>query len=77
MNVRVVVLVVVSQRLDHGAWLLGCRSVIEINERMAMDLLVQDREVFPHRLPIDRSLGPLMHTAMWGKAGPASLASLH
>jgi hypothetical protein len=77
MNVRVVVLVVVSQRLDHGARLLGGSRIIEVNQRMAMDLLGEDREIFPHCLPIYRTLGALMHTAMWGKARPASLASLH
>ena len=77
MHIRVVVLVVLAQGVDHGARLLRCGGVIEINQRMSMDFLIENREVFPHCLPIDRSLGTLMHTAMWGKERPASLASLH
>ena len=77
MNIRVVALVVIPQRFDDGARLLSRRRVIEINQRMAVHILIEDREVFPHRLPINRRLGTLMHVLMWGKARAASLASLH
>jgi hypothetical protein len=45
MDVAVVALVIPDQRVDHAAGLLRRCSIIEIDERLAVDLLVQDREV--------------------------------
>src|SRR6476646_4599355 len=76
MHICVVVFVIVSQRFDDGAGLLGCGGVIEINQRMPVDLLVEDREILPEALPISLSSGNLMHCSMWGRPRPASLSSL-
>ena len=53
MDVGVVVLVIIAQRLDDCARLLRGRGVIEINQRMAMDLLIQDRKIGAQCSPID------------------------
>src|SRR5688572_13074150 len=45
MDVGVVVLVVMNERIDDRARFLGSGRVVEINQRMAMHLLVQDRKV--------------------------------
>ena len=44
-DVAIVALVVVDERVDHGARLLGGGPVVEIDEGLAVDLLVQNREV--------------------------------
>ena len=53
MDVGVVVLVVVVDRLDHRARPLAGRGVVEIHERLAVDLLVQDREVAADALDVE------------------------
>ena len=45
MDVRVVALVIIVQRLDDDARLLRGGGVVEINQRLAVDLLPQDRKV--------------------------------
>ncbi len=49
MDVGVVVLVIMAQRLDHRARFLRRGGVVEINQRLAMDLLVEDREILAQR----------------------------
>lgn len=66
MHIRVVVFVIGTQRLDDRARLLRRRRIIEINQRMPMHLLIQDREIFPERLPIRRLFRNLMHPSMCG-----------
>ncbi len=44
-DVGVVALVVVDEGVDHGAGFLGSGAVVEIDEGLAVDLLVQDREI--------------------------------
>ena len=53
MNVGVIELVVVDKGVDDGARLLRGGGVVEVNERLAMDLLIQNRKVLPQRRPID------------------------
>ena len=45
MDVGVVVAVVVLQGVEHGLRLLRGGRVVEVDERFAVDLLTQDREV--------------------------------
>ena len=45
MDVGVVVLVIMHQRVNHRAGLLRRGGVVEINQRLAVDLLVQDRKI--------------------------------
>ena len=61
MHVGVVVLVIMPERSEHRARLLRGGRVVEIDQRPAMHLLVEDRKVFPNRRPIDGSAGDLVH----------------
>ena len=45
MHVRVVKTIDVVHHLDHSAWLLRRGGVIEVDERLAIDLPVKDREI--------------------------------
>ena len=45
MDVRVVVLVVMQERIQNGAWLLGGGGVVEVNQGRALDGLVQNGKV--------------------------------
>src|SRR5437867_11639293 len=53
MNIRVLMLIKIPKCFDHRARLLRSRSAIEINQRMLMRLLAQDREMLTDGLPID------------------------
>src|SRR4051812_30952527 len=66
MNVCVVVFVVLPERVDNRPRLLRRRRVIQIDERMSVDLLVEDREILSDRFPIYGRLSSLMHTSMCG-----------
>ena len=50
MDIGVVVLVVMAQRVEDGARFLRGGGVIEIDERMPVDLLVENREILPQGL---------------------------
>jgi len=45
MHVGVVVLVVITQRVQHRARFLAGRGVVEINQRMPVNLLVQHGKI--------------------------------
>ena len=47
MHVGIVALVVADDRIGHGSRLLGCGSIIQINELVSVYLLIQDWEVSP------------------------------
>src|SRR5258708_12039955 len=47
-HVRVVLQVVVGDRVDHCARLLAGRRAVEVDERLAADPLLEDGEVCPH-----------------------------
>ena len=51
-DVRVVVLVVVDERVDHLPRLLRCRRVVQIDKRLAIHLPLQDREVLPNAMNV-------------------------
>ena len=53
MDVGVVALVVTAERVEDRAGFLGGGGVIEVDERMPVDLLVENREILPQGLPID------------------------
>src|SRR5205807_8491554 len=76
-DVGVVVLVVTAQRFHYRPRLLGRRRIIEINQRLPVDLLAEDGEIFADRFPIYRVFAYLMHASMWGRPRAASLSSLH
>src|SRR6185437_9656089 len=52
MNVRIVVAVVALNGVDHCEWLLSCRRVIEINQRLAVHLLMKNGKILAHLLNV-------------------------
>ena len=68
MHIGVVMLVVMPERIDHGARLLRCGGVIKIDQRMPMHLLLQDREVRSDPIPICDT--PFMHETNVRRAPP-------
>ena len=57
MNVGVFEAIDMVHRLDHGARLLRRGGVVEIDERLAVDLAIKDREVGANALDIIRRAG--------------------
>ena len=62
MNICIVMLVKVTKRLDHRPRFLGGGRAIKIDQRMAMGLFVQNREIFAKRPPIYCAVCSLVHT---------------
>ena len=52
-DVGVVVFVIMHQRVNHRARFLRRRGVVEINQRLAVDLLVEDGEILSQRGPVN------------------------
>ncbi len=52
MHVGVVRLIVMANRLDDRAWLLRRCGVVEVDQRLAVHLLLQDRKVRPNALHV-------------------------
>ena len=73
MHIGVVVLVIMAERIDHRARLLRRRRVIEIDQRMPVHLLVEDREILANRLPIDGIAGDLVHHVICDATGDTPL----
>ncbi len=53
MDVRVVALVIMHQRVNHRARFLRRGGVVEINQRLAVDLLVEDRKILSQCGPLN------------------------
>jgi hypothetical protein len=53
MDVGVVVLVIMHQRVNHRARFLRRGGVVEINQRLAVDLLVEDGKILSQRSPVN------------------------
>ena len=62
-DVGVVVLVVVDQGIDDLVRLLGGRCVIEIDQRLAVDLSLQDRKVLANGFDVVHVLLPVLTSA--------------
>lgn len=56
MHVGVVVVVVVNHRLYNYLWLLRTGTIIKVDKRFAIDLLVQNFEVLTHGVDVKRPL---------------------
>src|SRR5919199_5179264 len=56
MNVGVFIQVVAVQRIDHHLRLLARGRVVEIDQRLAMNLPLQDREIFADFTDIERAV---------------------
>ncbi len=72
-DVGVLVGVEVRQPVDHDLRLLGGRRVVEPDQRLAVDGLLQDREIGPHRVDVEHLVlvGQLRHRVGRG-AGSSS-----
>ena len=55
MDVRILVLVVVLDGLEDGARFLGGGAVVEVDQRMSVDLLAEDGEILAKLFPVDCS----------------------
>src|SRR3982751_4551096 len=60
MNIRIVVFVIITQRLNDSTRLLRSRSAIKIDQVMAAYLLTQNREILTYRVPIDQASSKLV-----------------
>ena len=64
MDVAVVALVIMADGVDHDLRALAAGGTVQVNERFAVDLLVEDRKVAAESSPIDpggRVLGSVVH----------------
>src|SRR5262245_28224081 len=52
-NIGIVVLVVADDGIEDWPRLLAARRAIEVDQRVPIDLLVEDREILPQPLPIN------------------------
>ena len=68
MDVGVVLAVVVSDGVDDDARLLARRRRVEVDQRVPVDLLLEDREVAPQRVRVERAdrLGRQRHRSAPG-----------
>ncbi len=73
MHIGVVVLVIMLERIDDRARLLRRRRVVEINQRLAVHLLVEDREVLANRIPIEGAARDFVHDLICDATGGAPL----
>jgi len=62
MNISILMLIIGPKRLDHRPRFLGGGRAIKIDQRMAMGLFVQNREIFAKGLPIYCAASSLVHT---------------
>ena len=51
-NIGIHIIIATLDLFHHTAWLLGCRSVVEVNKRLIVYLMIQNREILPDRLYI-------------------------
>src|SRR5205807_559745 len=75
MNVGAVLGVEADDGVDDGARLLRRRGVVEVDERLAPDPLLQDREVLPDARDIERVCFRHPHLTRW--SGDGHSASSH
>ena len=70
-NVGVVVAVILAHAIDDRVRLLRARTVVEVNERLAVCELGQDREVAPGGGDVERGCRQICHGPMIGRSvGP-------
>src|SRR5690348_11913733 len=62
MNVGTVMAVEALFGFNHRQWFLAGGGIVEIDERLAMDRLVKNREILPHPLDVNGS-GPFLMLA--------------
>src|ERR1035437_767969 len=55
-DIGIVVLVVIAQGIEHSARLLRGGGIVKVNQRLAVDLLVEDGKVGPDGCPVNHLL---------------------
>ena len=63
-HVRVAVLVEVAHRVEHLAWLLGRGGRVEVGDGLAVDEILEIREVGADALDVELRLGSYRHEVM-------------
>jgi hypothetical protein len=53
MDIGVVVFVIMHERVNHRARFLRRGGVVEINQRLAVDFLIENRKIFSQRRPVN------------------------
>src|SRR4030095_6536498 len=61
MHIGVVVLVVTAKCIEHPSRFLRGRSVVEVDQRLAVRLFMEDRKILTDSLPIDLCSSRLVH----------------
>ena len=54
MNIGVVFPIEAADGVDDRLWLLACGGAIQVNQRLAMHLLVEGREICPDLVGVER-----------------------
>src|SRR6266446_2302315 len=75
MHIGVFMFLITSDDIEDGARLLGGGGVVEVNQRMAVDALPQNREILAERGPIHATHGHLVHEIICSKPRLAPLYS--
>src|SRR5438105_11769997 len=61
MHIGVFVLVVISKRIQHISRFLRRRGVVKVDQRMAVRLFAEDREIFANGVPVYGATCELVH----------------
>src|SRR5438128_2971483 len=75
MHIGVFVFVITSDDIEDCDWLLRAGGVVEVNQRMAVDALPQNRKILAERRPIHPTNGLLVHQIICSKPLLAPLYS--
>ena len=60
MHIGVVVFIIMANRIEHRARLLRRSRIIEVNQRVTMHWLAQNRKIFATGLPIEIGIHALI-----------------
>jgi len=75
MHIGIFVLIIMPDDVEDACWFLRTGGAVEINQRMPIDLLAQDRKILAQRRPIDLTLNRFVHTTICAKRGFAPIDS--
>ena len=73
MHIGVVVLVIMLERIEHRARFLRRRRIVKIDQRLAVHLFAEDREVLANRIPIEGTARDFVHNLICDATGGAPL----
>ena len=73
MHIGVVVLVVMLERIEDRTRFLRRGRIVKIDQRPAMHLFAEDREVLANRIPIEGAARDFVHSLICDATGGAPL----